>query len=443
MKRLGGLFELPILCVGILLGATTLGAQGGPETLEFSFSNPGARSVGLGGAFVALADDATAVYSNPAGLVQLARPEISIDGRFWSYSTPFTEGGRVFGEPSGERLDTTPGLRTGVSREAIPGISFLSFVYPKRNWSLAVYRHQLANFESSSETQGFFASSPDSDELFRFDDIRRLTELDIVTYGFSGAYRVSENFSIGGAVVYFVGQSSNATEFYAQTEEALPEGPLGPNTFTPQALKNVGTLTTDDADWGFNGGFLWKISNQWSLGGVFRQGPVFELMFEERAGPANELGVPPGTIVESGQENLQLPDVFGLGVAYRSANGNLTTSFEWDFVQYSSLLGGVSPENVTEGIEIDDANELHFGLEYVFLQTTPVIALRGGIWLDPDHKIRFVGDSIFTRAVFQPGGDEVHFSAGAGIAFRHFQLDFGVDLSDPVKTVSLSAIFSF
>ena len=101
------------------------------------------------------------------------------------------------------------------------------------------------------------------------------------------------------------------------------------------------------------------------------------------------------------------------------------------------------PEAVTEGIEIDDANELHFGVEYVFLASTPVIAARGGIWLDPDHKIRFVGDSPFTRAVFQPGSDEVHFSAGVGVAFRNFQLDFGVDLSDPVKTVSLSAIFSF
>jgi hypothetical protein len=80
MKRL----LAPILFCTILLGAGPSYAQGGPETLLFSFSNPGARSIGLGGAFVALADDATAVYSNPGGLVQLARPEISIDGRFWS-----------------------------------------------------------------------------------------------------------------------------------------------------------------------------------------------------------------------------------------------------------------------------------------------------------------------------------------------------------------------
>ena len=43
----------------------------------------GARAMGLGGAFVAVADDASAVYWNPAGLAQLDRPEL--DGMYGSY----------------------------------------------------------------------------------------------------------------------------------------------------------------------------------------------------------------------------------------------------------------------------------------------------------------------------------------------------------------------
>ena len=84
-------------------------------TLEFSFSNPGARSMGLAGAFVALADDATAAYANPAGLVQLVEPEVSLEGRVWSYSTPFIVGGRADGVPTGIGLDTIPGLVEGES----------------------------------------------------------------------------------------------------------------------------------------------------------------------------------------------------------------------------------------------------------------------------------------------------------------------------------------
>ena len=70
---------------------------------EFSFSNPGARSMGFGGAFVALADDATAAFANPAGLVQLAASEVSLEVRHWSYSTPFTQSGRLTGQPTGGR----------------------------------------------------------------------------------------------------------------------------------------------------------------------------------------------------------------------------------------------------------------------------------------------------------------------------------------------------
>ena len=36
--------------------------------LQFNFGNPGARSLGMGGAFLGLADDASAAEANPAAL---------------------------------------------------------------------------------------------------------------------------------------------------------------------------------------------------------------------------------------------------------------------------------------------------------------------------------------------------------------------------------------
>jgi hypothetical protein len=44
-------------------------AQQAIVPLHLSISDPGARSMGFGGAFVALGDDATAAFANPAGLV--------------------------------------------------------------------------------------------------------------------------------------------------------------------------------------------------------------------------------------------------------------------------------------------------------------------------------------------------------------------------------------
>ena len=62
--------------------------------IQFDFSNPGARSRAMGGAFLGLADDATAALANPAGLTQLAASEISVEGRLSEFTTvlPFEKG---------------------------------------------------------------------------------------------------------------------------------------------------------------------------------------------------------------------------------------------------------------------------------------------------------------------------------------------------------------
>jgi hypothetical protein len=208
---------LVLATVGLLLFSTGSNAQGGEGFVDFqfSFSNPGARSLGFGGAFVALADDATAAYANPAGLVQLIQPEVSVEGRFWSYSTAYTLGGRIDGEPTGIGIDSAVGLRTARSSDDIADLSFVSFVYPGKRWSLALYRHQLANFEFFSQTDALFraATPPDPPSLTaRSLDIRASTDSEIVGWGISGAYRVSDDLSLGLGVIYREGDVSSTVE---------------------------------------------------------------------------------------------------------------------------------------------------------------------------------------------------------------------------------------
>ena len=73
--------RLITLLLGGLLWASV--AAFGQE-LEISVSpspvGAGARAAGMADAFVAIADDATAASWNPAGLVQLERPELSLVG---------------------------------------------------------------------------------------------------------------------------------------------------------------------------------------------------------------------------------------------------------------------------------------------------------------------------------------------------------------------------
>ena len=275
-----------LILLAILLVPTSVRPQAGsPTTVELSFSNPGARSLGFGGAFVALADDATAAFANPAGLVQLSTPEVSVEGRLWSYSTPFTEGGRVSGQPTGNLLDNTPGLRTGVSSESLLALSFMSFVYPREDWSLAFYRHQSANFEVATETQGLFFDSFELDgsdllvasteeaRTFRFADLRTFTDFEMVTYGVAGAYRLAETFSVGAALAYFDGVFTTKADVFAPVEETLPDGAFGENAYLPAArLLSSEVTTTDGGDWGVTGGFLWQVAQTMECGRILSPG---------------------------------------------------------------------------------------------------------------------------------------------------------------------------
>jgi len=430
----------PVVGLSVCLVPVISAAQEAPPALEFSFSNPGARSMALGGAFVALADDATAAFANPAGLVQLVRPEISLELRRRQFSTPYTEGGRASGSPTGQGIDTVDGIRTEVSAETTSGVSFLSFVYAGAKWSLALYRHQLADFSLATEVNGLFGVAAEGGTR-RYEDQWTVTDLDVVGTGFSGAYQVSDRLSLGFGLTYFTGRVENQGAAYAV--DSFPETFWDRNSFLPDRQFVASTFTVDDSDVGYNAGVLWKFAESWRLGGVFRQGPRFDYELINRAGPLHE--EPAGTIVAAVTDrSIAFPDVWGLGVAYRSPNGSLTVGFEWDRVEYSVILETLDSEQVdTTDVGMDDANELHLGAEYAFLKTSPLIAVRAGLWHDPEHRFRYEGDDPFSRALYQPGEDAFHISVGVGIALRRFQIDIGADLSQLIDQFAVSAIYSF
>lgn len=429
-----------LVAASITMYGGDVAAQEAPPSLQFSLSNPGARAMGLGGAFVALADDATAAFANPAGLVQLVRPEISLEYRWRQYTTPYTEGGRASGSATGYGIDTVDGIRTGSSKESTEGLSFASFVYPGGRWSVAVYRHQQADFTMRTELNGLFGIAEEGGVRRDYDQVTT-TQFEIVNYGVSGALQVTESLSLGLGFSYFEGLVDVAGASYLV--DLYPETLMEANSFFANRVFQTSQFLSDDSDWGINVGLLWSFAPNWRFGGVYRQGPDLVYGIENRAGPAH--WEPEGSDVGSiSDRQLSFPDVFGAGVAYRSPSGNLTVGFEWDRVEYSVILETLDSELVdTSDVSLEDANELHLGVEYVFLDVSPLIAVRAGVWSDPDHRFSYVGPDPFERALYPPGKDLVHFSIGAGIAFRRFQIDLGADFSDAVDQIAVSGIFSF
>ena len=228
--------------------------------------------------------------------------------------------------------------------------------------------------------------------------------------------------------------------------EGTVESVFAPTPFPPELLNRTFTLRDDGYDWTANVGFLFKPHPRWSVGGVYRMGLEFELNLVETTGPSSSRPVPVGTVVFDRTGFVDAPAVWGLGLAFRSPGDAFTASFEWDRVEYSSIAVSLDPAVFdTVDLVLDDADELHAGFEYAFLHSQPLIAVRLGAWLDPDHRIHIRGErrDAFDRAIFQPGDDEIHVAVGIGVVFKRIQRDFAFDRSDLVDTASLSAIFHF
>ncbi|MCP4653823.1 MAG: hypothetical protein GY856_00240 [bacterium] len=359
--------RVPVLLLAAMLAAGSAAAR--EAAFESGFSNPGARSMGFGGAFVARADDATAAFANPAGLIQLLRPELSVEGRFWKYA---------------EQLNVE-------SSTDLKGLSFVSFAWPRKKWSVAAYGHQLMNLELSGDLQDIDSS----DDWY--------SDFMITHAGVSAAYRVTETLSFGIGLSYFQGTFSS--EYFPEYGTAAS---FAESSYLAE-FRAADDDTWENGDWGTILGFLWNCSKQWNVGGSYRQGPRFDYP-------------------------IAFPDVGALGLSFQSAGGGLTVGVEWDHVHYSTTMG-------VEGLE--DENEFHVGAEYAFLKPTPIFAVRLGAWTGTDHRVHIVSDDPLHPANRRSPDDEIHLAVGFGVAFERFQVDFGVDLSDLIKTASVSMIWGF
>lgn len=435
--------------------AAAAGAQSNDEiqtATQLNLSAPGARSLGLGGAFLAVADDATAAYANPAGLTQLPRPEVSLEGRAFRFTSRFPDSGHL--PPTGvtgRGVDTVDGLRFGEIVDETASISFASAVWAGRRWAASIYHHRLTDFQASLVSHGPFFGPRDGAE--RVLPARSHLALEVEGPGVAAAVRLPAGLSLGLAVASYRFSLSSLTSRYARAErtgdpftDALTGSFFGPADFTPENVSNFQTQEGDDRALAFQLGALARLGERWSVAAVFRQGPRFDFDARFVYGPRGDL---PGAVDPEvgGPGIFRLPDVWGLGVAYRPLDG-WVVAFDWDRVRYSDMTRElVNLLRIARGevdrFQAEDADELHLGVEYQTLRWRSPVAVRLGAWLDPDHRIRYTGDNAALSVRFRAGEDALHLTAGLGLVVHRIQLDLAYDRSAPVETLSLSAVARF
>ena len=385
-----------------------------PPSLNFATSpspvGSGARAAGKSFAFIAIADDATAASHNPAGLVQLERPEVSIMGSYYA---------RL------ERQDVTrPAIMVEGQELDRFDLNYLSVVYPfevlKRTVVVSLNVQRLFDLEGATDVTSRFT---------RIDGIQRVSarqEGGLFTISPAVAVQVTPAFSVGAAFNIWPDLFDNGWE---QRVTVASEGfvRLG-NSLVP--FVSQGRIREDFAFRGLNvtAGFLWTINPIFSLGGVFRSPFTARVTRSHTSSLTVTLqnGADPVTTDNRFQETLdmKMPLAYGLGLAARLSD-RLTLSMDVSRIHWSDfrleastrddeiLVENGAPSGKGRAVlngEADDTTSVRLGAEYLWIRPKlltswfggrrVIVPLRTGFFYDPEpgngHPDTFVGFSLGT-----------------------------------------------
>jgi long-chain fatty acid transport protein len=478
---MGGTMRKPILWLAIAaFCALPLAAQNtdieSMSGLQFNFANPGARSLGMGGAFLGLADDASAAEANPAGLTILRKPEISVEVRnFLTAQTLPTSGTYL------ENIETSD--FTHYSHRV--QVTFGSFVYPlKKNFVIAAYYHEpLSNngggavvpevnpFTGRVEKEiPFFYFDRDGKKpvtltdclallnktpsdpgvCFRGDLNPFLTAVSVNqrTWGVSFAGKIGKKLSLGvsgryqtfkeGAFTFRVDPFGQPVGLAVQATGSIDQANCKVLDTSCLTVKEEKSIT-----WG--AGFKFEATDKISFGGSYKKGPQYNA---PAFAAADSTGF---KLVPNGDTKFHMPDIYGVGISVRPIPV-LTVNFDAVHVTYSNLVddfisGNGDVRSIPHPYNANDVTELHLGAEYFFTYKIPV-AIRAGVWRDPNHALTYAGPltnyQLVGEAILFPGGkDQFHRSIGLGLAWPRFQVDAAYDTAPRYKVGSVSAVMRF
>lgn len=344
-------------------------------------------------AFVSIADDATAASWNPAGLVQLERPEISLVGAFNAISEAF-------------RAPVNPEFETTNNDNNID-LNFLSFTYPfqrtlgDRNMTFSLSYQQKFDLSRSFdarlirvETFGLMdENTRREDERIRFDQDGSLSTL---TPAF--AVEITRRLSIGIAVhlwrdtIFAENGWENLSRF--DTEVSLNDGePFSAVTERTERYDNFKGES-------FSFGVLWNATRHWNVG--MRYDSKLKATTDYTRINVFNVGEPSEIITQrTERRKITLPSSFSFGASRRFGD-RMTIAFDMTITDWEnfffenedgdrfSLVDASNLNDPDEATEIDRTVTARLGAEYLFIPEvlgetmSHLWSLRGGLFLDQE-----------------------------------------------------------
>jgi len=428
--------------------------------LRFNFINPGARALGFGGAFIGIADDATAAQVNAAGLIQLSQPQFFMEER-------------VIGS------DTTVGRENSVpdfaftsenERRAISTPTFFAYVHPLQHLTLGFSRQELLNTRFRVESQFDFALGTVAIWSGTGD-----IAVHVTNWNATVAWPVGGHLSLGATATFArLEIDSTVQNFILDRAGVVLCSPGGPIDCTAPAGQTALEHPQDwyrtqigdkDAAFAYSVGALVTPSENLGIGVVFRSGAGFRFEQQRIDGLSGSVGLPPLEKASATfRQTLNLPDSYGAGVKWQ-VTPRVKIAADLVHIQYSSLLADLSKEmNVLTAVAnpgtaggrfptrfgIDDVTEVHLGAElrWVRQATTgekahpeSVWLLRGGVFTDPDNVLQdrsgSFGDALGGR------DNVLHYALGFGAVQQNVQVDFALSHSSLGNEAVVSLIHEF
>ncbi len=419
----------------------------GIANVPFDLLPPGARALGIGGAFTAIADDATAAEANPAGLTNLTRPELSIHGRSTDFQVKAYTGDAYYADSYNGQPGVPPAFDRLHDRNS--AVSFASYVQPFDKGAVSIYYLNTTKAKASTDTT---AIDNDSFDLFAN---HNSFDVKIEAIGLAGAYRLDDFVTVGGALRYsrldVKATSASVLDYFFDFEQRPGANAA---TITDRFIA-ARAVDDSDRDLTFNLGVLLNPGGKWSAGIVYKDGGSYDLntlnftqftLIVPQLN-INNVGAPQ---VTPGRSRIELPDVLNVGLVYRPSD-TWTVALDMHRTRFGKLpdLPGISaifglPAPGAQGpgnrVHLGDETSWHLGAERVFVFDQPVmgmqtLALRGGVFTDP-RKGGYAG----TGAV----SGEPHYTVGIGGNFgEHVQIDLAGEFSPDTDNVVLSGIYRF
>jgi len=337
----------------------------------------GARAMGMGGAFLAVGDDYTASYWNPAALAQIRRFEVLGSLSHLRSQNDAAGAGLLFED------------KTSFTR-----INALGFAYPVPTYRgslvFSVGYNRLKPYDSNFNFE-FFNNTPDDSVTQRWTE---LEEGSLNNWTFAGAVDVAPNFSVGLSLNLWSGKDDYQFSFVEQDNLDL---------FTFRDFRQDDNIVSEFSGFNVKLGGLYRLNSNMRLGATIATPTT--LTVTENYTSNDETNFDDGSDDVFSDEGsfeykIRSPFVFGGGASMNFAGLLVAGSAEyidWSQIRYTEdpPVDGLSKNEANEQLARDyrEVIRLRAGAEY----TIPLLGLqvRAGYYLDPSPFAKKLGQPAF------------------------------------------------